>query len=277
MEKTLPSTANLEDYISLFVNNTGIPVLGTKSPDKAKPSPSILHTAVPVRIMGQMISRLISETHFVLENVSIRELVHSLRRKEYLHALGVTDHDGKVLGIIDLKEMFSLLGKPYCQEVYFRRPVTKIMKSVRTFRFDENIFSIAESLSDDLQTGMEKYYCLADHDNSFTGIFSIRDLLIYLAAITNKDINLARRLQSGMVKDHESVKTETFEAMGLTRIAKGIGGDFYYIRKYAENRWIFAIGDVSGRAYQRALSLPYSGACSPYTISTAGYASLSSR
>lgn len=207
-----------------------------------------------VNVQGNMIARIAGSFAYVREDESIGTLSNELLHEEDIQVLGVVDATGRALGIVDRKSLFELLGRPHCRDVFGNRTVNRISRRVRSFPWDENIFTVAEILHDELQSAESvQYYLLTDHEEKFRGVFSTRDILVYLSSITQKDINLATRLQRSIVKDEEHVKADTFELVSRTEMAKGVGGDFYYLRKYRDNHWAICIGDVSGKGISASL------------------------
>lgn len=202
---------------------------------------------------GQMIGRIASSFHFVDDDSMIGDLAHELHRNHKIQSVGIVDQNKKIHGFIDRKTLFDLLGRPHCRDVYSKRTVDKVMGYCRIFKYDENIFSVAEELDESLNDQNLHYYLLSDHEGHFAGSFTSTDLLIYLSGITKKDINLARKLQLSIFNEEHLTRGERFETLFRTDMAKGVGGDFYSIQKYSENRWHLSIGDVSGKGISASL------------------------
>ncbi len=70
-------------------------------------------------------------------------------------------------------------------------------------------------------------------------------------ALINRDLEMARALQQGILKEKLPV-TKKFEIAAECRPAEKIGGDFYSI-KLLENELHFFVGDVSGHGISSAL------------------------
>jgi sigma-B regulation protein RsbU (phosphoserine phosphatase) len=73
------------------------------------------------------------------------------------------------------------------------------------------------------------------------------DLLSYLSELTQKDIELAHNVQRRIVRERQSVLTTHLEVVASSTTAKGVGGDFYAIKKIGETSWFIALCDVSGK------------------------------
>lgn len=201
---------------------------------------------------GEVIAKLASSHHFVNKNTPIVDLATDLSHHEEITAVGVVDDDENYLGLIVRRELFDILGKPYGRDVMKHKTVERIMKDVLTFDKDRNIFSLASELGDILKQNKTIHFSLKLGD-SYYGAFTSRDMLIYLSDITQKDINLARTLQQSIVKEETDITTEKLNIIGGSVMAKGVGGDFYNIKKFDDNRWLMTIADVSGKGVSASL------------------------
>ncbi len=202
---------------------------------------------------GQMIGRITSSPFFVSHDTSIGDLALELHKDQKIQCVGIVDQSEKAVGLIERKILFDLLGRPHCRDVYSKKSVDKIMGQSKIFRYNENIFSVAENLEDVLNDQTQHHFLLTDGDGQFAGCFSSTDLLIYLSSITKKDINLARKLQMSIFRPENHIKAEKLVFVGKTEMAKGVGGDFYHIQKYGTHNWHLALGDVSGKGISASL------------------------
>jgi sigma-B regulation protein RsbU (phosphoserine phosphatase) len=94
---------------------------------------------------------------------------------------------------------------------------------------------------------------LVDEDDNFSGIFSTKSILIYLSEITQNDLELAEKLQKRIVSHEIKENGDGMEILCYSKMAKGVGGDFYYIKKVLENKFIAALCDVSGKGISASL------------------------
>ena len=69
----------------------------------------------------------------------------------------------------------------------------------------------------------------------------------------NVQLELARRIQYGMVPEHMTMKGDGFSVNALTRPAKAVGGDFYDCFQRKDGTVCVFIGDVSGKGITAAL------------------------
>lgn len=207
----------------------------------------LLHRYEPGRINNQTIARIAGNFHYCWEGAMIFALADKLRENESIMALGVVDSDQRVVGIIVRKDFFNTMVRPYARDVFRNHPVREIMQQAERYDADMNLFSVSEEIGEDMRLPGVTYYLLVDENDGFRGIFSTQDMLLYLSQITQNDIALARKLQSRIVRERDFIVGKRFEFVASSRTAKGVGGDYYEIRRFAENLWVVALCDVSGK------------------------------
>lgn len=217
------------------------------SPAPAGVYPSVLKRLPHKRVNNQTIARLASSFVYVDRTARIFDLQDAMRAEPTVQAVGVVDDDDQVVGIVVRRDFFATMARPYAQDVFRNHPVAEIMTSPRFFSGDANLFSVAEEIDEDMRAPGVNYYVLTFSRGRFAGVFSSQDMLVYLSQITQSDIQLARKLQSRIVREREFVVGSRIEVVSASRTAKGVGGDFYETREYAPGRWIIAMCDVSGK------------------------------
>ena len=204
--------------------------------------------SVEVRESGtQSIGKLVSDVHFVSSDAPVQAVADDIRDDTGLLAVGVVDEDMRVVGIIVRDEFLTLMARPFARDVLRNRSVNEVMTETTSFAVDRNLFSIAEEIDDQMRAPGITYYLLHDEHRRFAGVFSTQDMLIYLSRMTQNDIGLARQLQSRIVKGENLVSGQTFEFASSSATAKGVGGDYYMIKRYSDTNWIIAMCDVSGK------------------------------
>ena len=201
----------------------------------------------------QAISKLVTDVHYVRRDDKIDVLADNLRRNTDIQAVGVVDAEDRVAGVIVREEFFNVMVRPYARDVFKHRPVEEIMGEARTFSAEANLFQVAEELTATMKEPGIAYFVLTDETGRFNGVFSTQDMLVYLSDMTQSDIGLARDLQSRIVREREFVTGNTFELVSTAHTAKGVGGDFYDVRRYDEGKWLFAFCDVSGKGIAAAI------------------------
>lgn len=215
------------------------------------------HTTVVLKaekekVLGEVIYKTASNLYFVDEDAHVKDISDVLMN-ENIAAVAVTKKNGYVIGIIVTNDLLNLLGKPYGRELYLSKTAADICKEAVYIYYKKNIFAVAEKYSTIINHECTSYLCLTDKKGAFKGIVSTKDILIYLSEITRKDIVLAKQIQNSIVKNSYYEKTECFEVAGGSKMAKGIGGDFYSIKKYSGHEWIFSLCDVSGKGVSASL------------------------
>jgi sigma-B regulation protein RsbU (phosphoserine phosphatase) len=157
------------------------------------------------------------------------------------------------VGVIVREELFSLLGRLYGRDVLRNREVSRVLRRTKAFSFDQNIFAVADALFKDGYGTTNEHYLLVNDRNEFEGVFSTRDLLVYLSEMTRRDVALARALQKRIVREHEVVTRPAFHLIAGSLMAQEIGGDFYAVREYRPGHWAMAVCDVSGKGIAASL------------------------
>ncbi len=207
----------------------------------------ILHELPRRRIDNQSIAHLASSLIYLRDDAKIFDLQDALRARPDLQAVGVIDASDRVIGIVVRRDFFATMARPYAQDVFKNHPVREVMTTPPMFSSDANLFSVADDIDDKLRNPGITYYVLTYSQERFAGIFTSQDMLLYLSQQTQRDINLARTLQSRIVREREFVAGKRLELVATSRTAKGVGGDFYNIRQYEPGRWLIAMCDVSGK------------------------------
>ena len=94
-----------------------------------------------------------------------------------------------------------------------------------------------------------------------------KDMLVFLAEITRRDIALSRKIQTRIVKEEDELNETNFSLSASSIMAKGIGGDFYSYKKISDSQYLIALCDVSGKGMAASLlSSLLSGFLNTYPI-----------
>jgi len=145
------------------------------------------------------------------------------------------------------------LGKRYGRELYKRKPLSLVMKPARLFRDDLNIFVVAGMLTEELRRLDDTFCLLVDAEGRYSGVFSTRNLLIYLSETTGRDIALARRLQAAIVRESDHFGDTRCSILCYSKMAKEVGGDFYLAKRLTSDRILACVCDVSGKGIAASL------------------------
>ena len=221
------------------------PVMQTEQSDrKTRP---LFFSAVPLRGPGQPISQIVSQLKYVHRDVKITDLVDGLASRADIEAVGVVDDDMNILGIIVQKDLLSLTGRAYGRAIYGKQTAGDLAAETLIVDHDANVFSVSERIDSFLKRPGTNYFLVRGKKNDFEGIFSTKDMLIFLSDLTRRDIEMARELQKRIVKEKDYFSTDRFEIAGSSQPALGIGGDFWAVKHVQGTRWLFALCDVSGK------------------------------
>lgn len=214
---------------------------------------TVLRQIEKPKVHGEVISKLVTSGYYVDRKAAIVDLAQDFGRRHEISAAAVVDDKRKLLGIVVRRDLFDILGKPYGRDVMKHKNVERIMTPAVTMDRDRNLFSIAAEMEKDFRDPQMKYFVLTDKNGLFHGLFTSRDMLVYLSDITRKDIELARTLQMSIVKERTLIERPGFMIAGATKMAKGVGGDFYDIQNYDDGKWLLAVCDVSGKGVAASL------------------------
>lgn len=212
----------------------------------------LLHSCTPDKTRGEVIGKIASSCYYIFNTVKIEALAEALLENESIHSLGVVDSTGSILGIIVRKELFDILGQQFGRDLFRHKTVEKIIQDVPRFNYNRNLFSVSEEIAEYTAKKTMQYFLLTT-GSTFRGIFSTRDMMYYLSDMTSRDLNLAKRLQRSIVREESVLNGESFNILGASYMAKGVGGDFYHFARYAPHKYIISVFDVSGKGISASL------------------------
>jgi sigma-B regulation protein RsbU (phosphoserine phosphatase) len=224
-----------------------------KKKKKKKKIKNILFKFETQRLHGEIIGKLHSSLFYTKTTVLVDDLADALLEENDIEAIAVVDDDLNVFGVVVRSELFDLLSKPFGRDLYKNKPVSDIIKKVDEIHYTKNIFVVAEEYDEKIDAHDVNYFILLDENDKYRGIFNSRDILIYLSDLTMKDINMAKKLQLSIVKENAKFTSENLNIIAATKMAKGVGGDFYSAKKYSDTNWIVALADVSGKGVSASL------------------------
>lgn len=196
---------------------------------------------------GQPIAKIVSHLWYINKKEKVKELVNYLTENKNIEAVGVVDDERKTVGIVIQQDLLSLMSRPYARQIFDKKQVGDVVTKTKSFKSDRNVFSISEEIEGELKAPKISYFLVQDGRGKFEGLFSTKDMLVYLSDMTRRDINLARQLQMRIVKESEYFDTINFEITASANPAKGVGGDYYAVKNYNDTNWIIALCDVSGK------------------------------
>jgi sigma-B regulation protein RsbU (phosphoserine phosphatase) len=209
----------------------------------------------PVRSYPNSIQNLARYFTTVPEDQKIAELADILDRERSVFAVCVVDRFDKPLGIIRRDKLFLLLGKRFGWDLMGKRAVREISEEAPVYPGSANIFVVSRFLSAALKEGEmgNNFIILTAPNGVFTGMLSFQDLSNYFVDMTNKDIEMASLLQERFLASVDEVSLGGIRTGAWSLPAKGVGGDFYFIKNLGENRFFAALCDVSGKGIAASL------------------------
>ncbi len=191
---------------------------------------------------------LVSSTYYAYADTKIDALSEALAKNDDIFACAVVDRAMKVYGVIVRKDLFDILGRRFGRELYYNKTARDMIQRVKSFPLTIHVFECAKIIQKDLFAGAQDYYVLLDDNDCYSGIFSTKDMLIFLSRLTRIDIEQAKRVVSRIIKKEHVMKTKRLHIAIRTEMVQDIGGDSYYIvSSKNKNQHIIAICDVSGK------------------------------
>lgn len=230
--------------------------------DDKQQSPCVLRQFTPEHPRGRTfsISSIASSYYYVHRDTLIGDVVEELNTHETLLAIGMVGDEGEALGLITRRELFNLLGRSFGEDAARDMPVSRIARKTGTYRADANTIFVSEQIADEMKKPTLRFFLIINADGKFSGIFSTRDIMMHLSAITRQDIDTAGAIQSRIVPEKFFLNSGRVEAGAVTQMAMGVGGDYYSIRSFSDNKWFFLTADVSGKGMGASLLTSIAGA-----------------
>jgi sigma-B regulation protein RsbU (phosphoserine phosphatase) len=188
---------------------------------------------------------------------TIAELADVLDRDRLIFAVCVVDGLSRPLGIIRRDKLFLLLGKRFGWDLMGKRQVLEITEETPVFPGDTNIFTVSQFLSAVFKEGSpdlgNSFMILTGPGGVFTGMLSFQDLSNYFVDMTNGDIAMASLLQERFLASVDEISDKGIRVNAWSLPAKGVGGDFYFIKNLGGSRFFAALCDVSGKGIAASL------------------------
>jgi sigma-B regulation protein RsbU (phosphoserine phosphatase) len=210
-----------------------------------------------VRSYPNSIQKLARYFKTISSDKTIAETADLFDKDTGVFVLCVVDTLSRPLGIVRRDRLFLLLGKRFGWDLMGKQPVPDVAETVPVFSGDTNIFTVSQVLSAAFKEGAagteNSFIVLTGPQGVFTGMLSFQDLSNYFVDMTNGDIALASLLQERFLANAGEVSCGKAGVTAWSLPAKGVGGDFYFIKDLGEGRFFAALCDVSGKGIAAAL------------------------
>jgi sigma-B regulation protein RsbU (phosphoserine phosphatase) len=188
---------------------------------------------------------------------TIAELADMFDKDRRIFAVCVVDELSRPLGIIRRDKLFLLLGKRFGWDLMGKRVVQEITEEAPVFPGGTNIFTLSQFLSAAFKEGApemgNRFMILTGPGGVFSGMLSFQDLSNYFVDMTNGDIAMASLLQERFLASADEISGKGIGVNAWSLPAKGVGGDFYFIKNLGESRFFAALCDVSGKGIAASL------------------------
>ncbi len=218
---------------------------------------------------GHVISKIACSIAYVEQDTLIRDLVPALNADKTIKEIGVTGQNHTVAGIILRMELLNFLNQHYGKQILVNKTIgqmlddeylAQLIKKPQDFHFKRDIFSIISEITESLDTTEKKRFLLTKEKDEYAGIFTNIDVLLYLSQITRNDIEQAADLQKRIVQEKMEIVKDHFHFIATSKMAKGVGGDYYLAEQISDENWLFSLCDVSGKGVSAGLVTTLLGA-----------------
>jgi sigma-B regulation protein RsbU (phosphoserine phosphatase) len=195
----------------------------------------------------------VSSFYYVQDDTFIGDVVEELNVKTNILAIGMVDENGSARGVITRRELFNLLGRSFGEGAARDMPVSRVAKETQLFREDMNIVTVSEYIAGEMKKPTLRFFLATDSSGRFAGVFSTRDIMMFLSSVMRKDLDTAGLIQSRIVPSETALQKGNVMVAAATQMAMGAGGDFYSVKAFPDDRWFFMIADVSGKGMAASL------------------------
>jgi sigma-B regulation protein RsbU (phosphoserine phosphatase) len=211
----------------------------------------------PVRSYPNSIQRLARYFHTVGADQKVAALADLLDRDRRIFVVCVLDAASRPLGIIRRDKLFLLLGKRFGWDLMGQRSVREIAEEAPMYPGETNVFAASQFLRAalrDISPEMgNSFIILTGPGGVFTGMLSFQDLSNFFVDMTDRDIATASLLQERFLASVDELPCAELRVNAWSLPAKGVGGDFYFIKNLGAGRFFAALCDVSGKGIAASL------------------------
>ncbi|MCL1929060.1 MAG: SpoIIE family protein phosphatase [Treponema sp.] len=219
--------------------------------------------APPVKYYPNAIQRLAKHFWYVEHDKNIIELADELEQRLDVTVVCITNEKKQPIGIIRRDKLFLSLGKRFGRDIMLKNTTGDVAEFAEVYAGERNIFTVLGQLRqqggenagslENKQGTQNEYIVLVDSLGIYSGMLSFQDVADHLVEMTNNDIAQASLLQERLLATTDEIKHFDVKVDTWCVSAKGVGGDFYFIRKIDNNRFFASLCDVSGKGVTASL------------------------
>ena len=131
-------------------------------------------------------------------------------------------------------------------------PVRSLSKSMRSFtkNIDSPVPKRKTNFSDEITDMESSFYEMTENMREYVG--EIKTLTSDKVQVETQ-LDVARRIQSGLIPMEQYVLGDGCEIYGIEKPARAVGGDFYDIFRLNSDRICVVVGDISGKGVSAAM------------------------
>lgn len=135
---------------------------------------------------------------------------------------------------------------------YLFDPISLVADRMRSFSIEgrDGVEPIRFTSNDEIEDIAEAFETMAKKTMEY--VDNIEDLTKERVQ-ANVELDVARRIQFGMVPANTRLEGTGFEVCAFSRPARAVGGDFYDVTVLEDGRVVTVVGDVSGKGVAAAL------------------------
>ena len=157
-----------------------------------------------------------------------------------------------VMIIMSFRFLISLIVAAMLTRRAVVQPINALSRRMKSFLSDRNTDVVKKDrvIEDEISDIEKSFGEMADDISNYIG--EIEKLTTEkIQNVTQLDI--ARKIQSGIVPENKALGGRGYEMYGFMRPAKEVGGDFYDMFELDDGRICLMVGDISGKSISAAL------------------------
>ncbi len=214
----------------------------------------VLQQARAITFPPGSIAQLANNRSYVGQDANLLDLSDDLMSKQEIQVVAVVDRESNsIIGIVQRKIIFDLLGRPFGRDVIKEEFVSKIALPAQSFRYDQNILAVLESLTI-AKDPEPSYFAVESETGEFLGTFSSYDLLLHVSELSKLDLEFVTAIQDRIFQNPSQLKSQSSELVFTNRAKANLGTDFCYSKEYLPGRLALALTKVFGQGLSRSLS-----------------------